>query len=88
MSLRNVFLIWKRDLKGYFYTPLAYIFLGMVSVILFFMFWAFLRTYIFKAGFMDGRMGLILALFNGQTTYYKYLRIFINQRGTSVLPNS
>ncbi len=45
MSLRNVFLIWKRDLKGYFYTPLAYIFLGMVSVILFFMFWAFLRTY-------------------------------------------
>jgi glycosyltransferase involved in cell wall biosynthesis len=51
-------------------------------------FWAFLRTYIFKAGFVDGRMGLVLALFNGQTTYYKYLRIFMNQRSAAVQPNN
>ena len=42
-------------------------------------FWAFFRTYIIKLGFLDGRMGLILAIYNGQTTYYKYLRIFISK---------
>jgi glycosyltransferase involved in cell wall biosynthesis len=37
--------------------------------------WAFLRTYIMRAGFMDGQMGLVLAIFNAETTYYKYLRV-------------
>jgi glycosyltransferase involved in cell wall biosynthesis len=41
-------------------------------------FWAFFRTYVLRGGFIDGRMGLVLALFNGQTTYYKYLRLFVN----------
>jgi glycosyltransferase involved in cell wall biosynthesis len=41
-------------------------------------FWAFFRTYVLRAGFRDGRMGLVLALFNGQTTYYKYLRLYLN----------
>ena len=40
-------------------------------------FWAFFRTYILRAGFMDGRLGLVLAIFNGQTTYYKYLRLHL-----------
>jgi glycosyltransferase involved in cell wall biosynthesis len=39
-------------------------------------FWAFFRTYFLRLGFIDGRIGLILALFNGQTTYYKYLRLY------------
>jgi glycosyltransferase involved in cell wall biosynthesis len=43
--------------------------------------WAFFRTYVLKAGFIDGKMGLVLALFNGQTTYYKYLRLYLNKRG-------
>lgn len=38
--------------------------------------WAFFRTYILRAGFLDGRMGLILAIFNAETTYYKYLRLY------------
>ena len=37
--------------------------------------WAFFRTYLLRAGFLDGRMGLILAIFNAETTYYKYLRL-------------
>jgi glycosyltransferase involved in cell wall biosynthesis len=42
--------------------------------------WAFFRTYILRAGFLDGRIGLILAIFNAETTYYKYLRIFLSSR--------
>ena len=39
--------------------------------------WAFFRTYIIRAGFLDGRMGLVLAIFNAETTYYKYLRLYL-----------
>lgn len=37
--------------------------------------WAFIRTYFIRAGFMDGREGLILAIVNAETTYYKYLKL-------------
>jgi hypothetical protein len=37
-------------------------------------FWAFIRTYIIRAGFMDGSAGLILAIYNAECTYYKYLK--------------
>lgn len=40
--------------------------------------WAFFRTYILRIGFLDGRIGLILAIFNAETTYYKYLRIYLS----------
>ena len=40
-------------------------------------FWSFLRTYILRQGFRDGRMGLALAIYNGHTTYYKYLRLWM-----------
>ncbi len=39
--------------------------------------WAFVRTYLLKQGFRDGRIGLVLALYNGHTTYYKYLRLWL-----------
>jgi glycosyltransferase involved in cell wall biosynthesis len=41
-------------------------------------FWAFFRTYGIQQGFRDGRMGLVLAIYNGQTTYYKYLRLWMS----------
>ncbi len=37
--------------------------------------WAFVRCYAFKRGFMDGRMGLVLALYVAQSTYYRYLKM-------------
>ncbi len=37
--------------------------------------WAFLRTYVLRRGFLDGRHGLILAIFNAEYTYYKYLKL-------------
>jgi glycosyltransferase involved in cell wall biosynthesis len=43
--------------------------------------WAFVRTYVFKRGFLDGRLGLALALSNAEGTYYRYLKLWLMQRG-------
>lgn len=37
--------------------------------------WAFLRTYLFKRGFLDGRLGLVLAIYIAEGTYYRYLKM-------------
>lgn len=37
-------------------------------------FWAFFRTYVIRAGFLDGATGLMLAIYNCECTYYKYLK--------------
>jgi len=39
--------------------------------------WSFFQTYIVRAGFLDGRMGFILAVSNGEGTYYKYLKLML-----------
>jgi len=39
--------------------------------------WAFVRTYFVRQGFRDGHIGLVLAIYNAQTTYYKYLRLWM-----------
>jgi glycosyltransferase involved in cell wall biosynthesis len=44
--------------------------------------WAFVRTYVLRAGFLDGRTGLILAIFNAETTYYKYLRLHFDRKSS------
>ena len=42
--------------------------------------WAFIRTYIIRAGFLDGAQGFALAISNGQGTYYRYLKLWqLNQ---------
>jgi len=40
-------------------------------------FWAFVRTYIVRRGYLDGKMGLILALSNAEGTYYRYLKLML-----------
>ncbi|MCU7843663.1 MAG: glycosyltransferase family 2 protein [Candidatus Thiodiazotropha sp. (ex Monitilora ramsayi)] len=37
--------------------------------------WAFFRTYVLKAGFLDGREGFLLAVSNAEGVYYKYLKL-------------
>jgi glycosyltransferase involved in cell wall biosynthesis len=37
--------------------------------------WAFFRTYVFKLGFLDGRLGFVLAVYNAEASYYKYLKL-------------
>jgi glycosyltransferase involved in cell wall biosynthesis len=38
-------------------------------------FGAFIATYFLKAGFLDGRHGLMLAISNAEGAYYKYLKL-------------
>ncbi len=38
--------------------------------------WAFFRTYILRAGFLDGPQGFALAISNGQGTYYRYMKLW------------
>jgi ABC-2 type transport system permease protein len=44
-SISNVITIWKRELKGYFYTPLAWVFIGVFTLVMSFMFGSFLNLY-------------------------------------------
>ena len=39
--------------------------------------WAFFRTYVLRLGFLDGRMGLLLAISNAEGTYYRYLKLWL-----------
>jgi glycosyltransferase involved in cell wall biosynthesis len=38
--------------------------------------WAFVRTYILRAGFLDGPQGFALAISNAQGTYYRYMKLW------------
>lgn len=41
--------------------------------------WAFVRTYLLKRGFLDGREGFMLAISNAEGTYYRYLKLMYLQ---------
>jgi glycosyltransferase involved in cell wall biosynthesis len=49
--------------------------------------WAFLRTYVLRAGFLDGRMGFVLAVSVAEGTYYKYLKRWLAQRAQGESPS-
>ena len=40
-------------------------------------FWAFIRTYFLRRGFLDGRLGFVLAISVSQTTYYRYVKLWM-----------
>lgn len=42
--------------------------------------WAFVRTYVLRAGFLDGREGFMLAVSNAEGTYYRYLKLMLLAR--------
>ncbi len=42
--------------------------------------WAFIRTYLLRLGFLDGAVGLMLAISNAEVTYYRYLKLYFLQR--------
>jgi glycosyltransferase involved in cell wall biosynthesis len=42
--------------------------------------WAFLRTYVLRLGFLDGREGFLLAVANAEGTYYRYMKAWLAQR--------
>lgn len=39
--------------------------------------WAFFRTYVFRLGFLDGREGFILAVANAEGSYYRYVKLML-----------
>ena len=45
--------------------------------------WSFVRTYFVRRGLLDGPEGLMLAISNAETTYYKYMKLWLlrKQRG-------
>lgn len=48
--------------------------------------WAFFRTYFLRLGFLDGRMGLLLAISNAEGTYYRYLKLWLLHRKADQAP--
>ena len=42
--------------------------------------WAFFRTYVLRAGFLDGREGFLLAVANAEGTYYRYMKAWLRGR--------
>lgn len=39
--------------------------------------WAFLRSYVLRAGFLDGREGFMLAISTAEGTYYRYVKLML-----------
>jgi glycosyltransferase involved in cell wall biosynthesis len=39
--------------------------------------WSFFRTYFLRAGFLDGREGLMLAISNAETSYYREVKLML-----------
>ncbi|MBM3183689.1 MAG: glycosyltransferase family 2 protein [Chlamydiae bacterium] len=51
-----------------------------LSKALFHGFFAFMKNYFFKRGFLGGRRGFVISVYNAHTTYYKYLKLaFLNK---------
>ena len=51
-------------------------------------FWAFFRTYFLRLGFLDGRLGLVLAISNAEGTYYRYLKLWLLQQAAHKAPSA
>lgn len=39
--------------------------------------WAFVRTYIIKLGFLDGKYGVMLAISTAESTYYRHIKLML-----------
>jgi glycosyltransferase involved in cell wall biosynthesis len=48
--------------------------------------WTFFRTYVLRAGFLDGREGFILAVANAEGSYYRYLKLMMMREAESRRP--
>ncbi|HEX6362100.1 MAG TPA: glycosyltransferase family 2 protein [Albitalea sp.] len=46
--------------------------------------WAFLRCYGLRRGFLDGRLGFVLAVYVAEGTYYRYLKMGLDSREPAV----
>jgi glycosyltransferase involved in cell wall biosynthesis len=42
--------------------------------------WSFLRAYVWRLGFLDGREGFLLAVANAEGSYYRYMKAWLKAR--------
>lgn len=42
--------------------------------------WAFIRSYFIRAGFLDGKMGFVVAVSSAESSYYRHLKLLEMQR--------
>lgn len=47
--------------------------------------WAFARCYLLRRGFLDGRLGFVLAVYVAEGTYYRYLKMGLLARAGSAV---
>jgi glycosyltransferase involved in cell wall biosynthesis len=50
---------------------------GSLTKAIFYAFWSFIKTYIIKLGFLDGKYGLMLSISNAEGTYYRYIKLMM-----------
>lgn len=43
--------------------------------------WAFVRSFVLRRGFMDGQLGFVLAVLDAHNSYYRYLKLWLDERG-------
>ena len=43
--------------------------------------WTFVRTYLLRGGFLDGREGFMLAVSNAEGAYYRYVKLMLLKKG-------
>ena len=48
--------------------------------------WAFMRCYLLRRGFLDGRLGFMLAVYVAEGTYYRYLKMGMLARPATPAP--
>jgi hypothetical protein len=42
--------------------------------------WTFIRVYVLRLGFLDGREGFLLAVANAEGSYYRYMKAWLARR--------
>ena len=45
--------------------------------------WTFFRTYVLRLGFLDGREGFLLAVLNAESSYYRYVKLWLLARNSA-----
>lgn len=50
--------------------------------------WSFFRTYVIRRGFLDGQLGLALAISNAEGTYYRYAKRWLAMRNKRLTQSS
>ncbi len=40
--------------------------------------WAFIRSYVIRRGFLDGRVGFVLAVLDAHNSYYRYVKLWLD----------